>query len=109
MTRKILHVYLLSSIDKPFSMINYYCLIYILVDGKSNRERLIIGHNVSYDRQRCAEQYNILPSKTRFMDTMSLHIAVSGMTSGQRTVKAMFSGDTDVVSSEHNDSEISRP
>jgi len=43
------------------------------------------------------------------MDTMSLHIAVSGMTSGQRTVKAMFSGDTDVVSSEHNDSEISRP
>ena len=99
----------ISCLGKPFSMINYYCLIYILVDGKSNRERLIIGHNVSYDRQRCAEQYNILPSKTRFMDTMSLHIAVSGMTSGQRTVKAMFSGDTDVVSSEHNDSEISRP
>ena len=65
-------------------------ITYFLVDISPDCPRLIIGHNVSYDRQRCAEQYELMPSKTRFMDTMSLHIAVSGMTSGQRMVKAMF-------------------
>ena len=33
------------------------------------------------------------------MDTMSLHIAVSGMTSGQRTVKAMYSKESEGDSS----------
>ena len=41
--------------------------------------RLIFGHNVSYDRARAREQYARAPaSPTRFLDTMSLHIAVSG-------------------------------
>ena len=57
----------------------------ISVDGDS--ERVVIGHNVGYDRARCREQYGLAQSKTRFVDTMSLHIAVSGMTSGQRTLK----------------------
>ena len=70
-------------------------ITYFLVDISTDRPRLIIGHNVSYDRQRCAEQYELMPSKTRFMDTMSLHIAVSGMTSGQRMVKAMFNKELD--------------
>ena len=64
----------------------------IKVEKDPQSERLIIGHNVSYDRARCADQYKLQPSKTRFIDTMSLHIAVSGMTSGQRTVKAMKQG-----------------
>ena len=48
---------------------------------------LIIGHNVSYDRARIAEQYDLELPRTRFLDTMALHIAVVGMTSGQRKVK----------------------
>ena len=60
----------------------------IPVDAADGRERAIIGHNVSYDRARCKEQYDLKVSGTRFVDTMSLHIAVSGMTSEQRSVKA---------------------
>ena len=52
--------------------------------GKSEKERLIIGHNVSYDRARILEEYDIRGSQLRFLDTMSLHMAVSGLTSDQR-------------------------
>ncbi|KAF7724844.1 DNA-directed DNA polymerase gamma mip1 [Apophysomyces ossiformis] len=52
--------------------------------GKSDEERLIIGHNVGYDRARIAEEYSRVPSKIRFLDTMSLHIAVAGLCSQQR-------------------------
>eukprot|EP00095_Tigriopus_kingsejongensis_P001062 maker-scaffold631_size122145-snap-gene-0.45 protein:Tk01062 transcript:maker-scaffold631_size122145-snap-gene-0.45-mRNA-1 annotation:"dna polymerase subunit gamma-1 isoform x1" len=49
--------------------------------------RLVIGHNVSYDRARCATEYTLEGTDTRFLDTMSLHIVVNGMTSGQRMMK----------------------
>ena len=48
--------------------------------------KLIIGHNVSYDRARLKEQYLIADTKTRFLDTMSLHVCVSGVTSYQRAL-----------------------
>ncbi|CAL8135393.1 unnamed protein product [Orchesella dallaii] len=51
------------------------------------KEKIVIGHNVSYDRARIKEQYFLKGTKTRFMDTMSLHIAVSGITSYQRALK----------------------
>ena len=38
-------------------------------------------------RARIAEQYDLELPRTRFLDTMALHIAVNGMTSGQRKVK----------------------
>ena len=53
---------------------------------RDQKERLVIGHNVSYDRARIKEQYFIEGTKLRFLDTMSMHIAVSGITSYQRTV-----------------------
>ncbi|ODV82901.1 hypothetical protein CANARDRAFT_30469 [[Candida] arabinofermentans NRRL YB-2248] len=46
--------------------------------------KLIIGHNVSYDRARVLEEYKLTQSKAFFLDTMSLHVAVSGMCSRQR-------------------------
>ncbi|XP_055389575.1 DNA polymerase subunit gamma-1, mitochondrial [Condylostylus longicornis] len=48
--------------------------------------KLIIGHNVSYDRARISEQYLIEDTKVRFLDTMSLHVCVSGITSYQRSM-----------------------
>ena len=48
--------------------------------------KLIIGHNVSYDRARLKEQYLIEDTKVRFLDTMSLHVCVSGVTSYQRAL-----------------------
>ncbi|KAG7879655.1 hypothetical protein KL938_003708 [Ogataea parapolymorpha] len=49
-----------------------------------NEEKIIIGHNVSYDRARILEEYDITQSKAFYLDTMSLHVAVSGMCSRQK-------------------------
>ncbi|CAL1528194.1 unnamed protein product, partial [Lymnaea stagnalis] len=46
--------------------------------------RLIIGHNVGFDRSFVKEQYLIEGTELRFLDTMSMHIAVCGQTSLQR-------------------------
>ncbi|KAF7988145.1 hypothetical protein HCN44_007639 [Aphidius gifuensis] len=48
------------------------------------KAKIVIGHNVSYDRARIKEQYWLNQTGTRFIDTMSLHISVSGMNSYQR-------------------------
>ncbi|KAJ8304120.1 hypothetical protein KUTeg_017703 [Tegillarca granosa] len=48
------------------------------------KKRLVIGHNVGFDRSFVKEQYYIQKSLLRFMDTMSLHIAVCGLTNFQR-------------------------
>lgn len=50
----------------------------------NNKPRIVIGHNVSFDRARVKEQYRIKRTPLRFLDTMSLHICVSGVTSGQK-------------------------
>ena len=52
--------------------------------GDSQQARIIIGHNIGYDRARVAEEYNVQQSKNFFLDTMSLHVAVNGMCSRQR-------------------------
>ncbi|XP_074037535.1 DNA polymerase gamma, catalytic subunit tam isoform X1 [Leptinotarsa decemlineata] len=50
------------------------------------KPKVVIGHNVSYDRARIKEQYWINKTGTRFVDTMSLHVCVGGLTSYQRAV-----------------------
>ncbi|CAG8476501.1 12075_t:CDS:2 [Ambispora leptoticha] len=47
--------------------------------GTLNRERIIVGHNIGYDRARIKEEYHFKPSGTSFLDTMALHIAVNGV------------------------------
>ncbi|CDK29414.1 unnamed protein product [Kuraishia capsulata CBS 1993] len=47
-------------------------------------EKVIVGHNVPYDRARIKDEYNIKASKAFYLDTMALHVAVSGMCSRQR-------------------------
>nr|XP_032523144.1 DNA polymerase subunit gamma-1, mitochondrial [Danaus plexippus plexippus] len=54
--------------------------------GDITRPRMVVGHNVSYDRSKIKEQYWLNKTGVRFMDTMSMHICVSGVTSYQRTV-----------------------
>jgi DNA polymerase gamma 1 len=49
-----------------------------------NASRLVVGHNVSYDRARIREEYSLAHTRTRFLDTMALHVAVSGISSHQR-------------------------
>ncbi len=52
--------------------------------GNPDQARIVIGHNIGYDRARVAEEYDIKQSKNFFLDTMSLHVAVNGMCSRQR-------------------------
>ncbi|EME47542.1 hypothetical protein DOTSEDRAFT_123455 [Dothistroma septosporum NZE10] len=52
--------------------------------GDPKTPSIVIGHNISYDRARVAEEYSLEQSKNFFMDTMSLHVAVNGMCSRQR-------------------------
>ncbi|KAI3404204.2 MIP1 [Candida oxycetoniae] len=50
----------------------------------AKRHKLIIGYNVSYDRARILEEYNIKRSKALYLDGMALHVATSGICSRQR-------------------------
>ncbi|KAG6861646.1 hypothetical protein C0995_013648 [Termitomyces sp. Mi166 len=52
--------------------------------GDPTVPRVIVGHNVSYDRGRILEEYNLKPTMNRFIDTMALHVAVKGISSHQR-------------------------
>ncbi|ESK87164.1 dna polymerase gamma [Moniliophthora roreri MCA 2997] len=52
--------------------------------GPPDVPRIIVGHNVSYDRARILEEYHLHGTKNRFLDTMSLHVAIKGISSHQR-------------------------
>ncbi|KAI9734487.1 MAG: DNA-directed DNA polymerase gamma mip1 [Claussenomyces sp. TS43310] len=52
--------------------------------GDPQQSRIVVGHNVGYDRARVKEEYALEQSNTFFLDTMSLHVAVNGMCSRQR-------------------------
>lgn len=79
---------LLSSAD-PVHTTRYTPDMLIPLEGKGidkNRPRVVVGHNVSYDRARVREQYRIDSSALRFVDTMSMHICIGGVTSYQRAM-----------------------
>lgn len=52
--------------------------------GDPTQSRIIVGHNIGYDRARIAEEYSLDQTKNFFLDTMSLHVAVNGMCTRQR-------------------------
>lgn len=52
--------------------------------GDSSKPRIIVGHNIGYDRARVQDEYDLEQTKNFFLDTMSLHVAVNGMCSRQR-------------------------
>ena len=52
--------------------------------GDPTKPRIVVGHNIGYDRRRVKEEYVVKQSQNFFIDTMSLHVAVNGMCSRQR-------------------------
>jgi DNA polymerase gamma 1 len=52
--------------------------------GDIKQPRIIVGHNIGYDRARVLEEYGMEQTRNFFLDTMSLHVAVNGMCSQQR-------------------------
>lgn len=55
-----------------------------LFPPESDIPRLVIGHNVGYDRARVLEEYDLTRTSTRWLDTLSFHVATRGITSVQR-------------------------
>ncbi|XP_075413957.1 DNA polymerase subunit gamma-1 isoform X2 [Tenrec ecaudatus] len=53
---------------------------------KGGQEQLVVGHNVSFDRAHIREQYLIQGSRMRFLDTMSMHMAIAGLSGFQRSL-----------------------
>ena len=53
---------------------------------RDKEPKLVVGHNIAYDRARIREQYYPHLTDVRFLDTMSMHIAVSGFNGQQRTL-----------------------
>ncbi|CAK9781530.1 hypothetical protein CC85DRAFT_285500 [Cutaneotrichosporon oleaginosum] len=51
---------------------------------KDNGPAIVVGHNVGYDRARVADEYALERTPTRWLDTLSLHVATRGITSVQR-------------------------
>lgn len=65
-------------------------------------DRFVIGHNISYDRIRAQEGYsleNVVPENFYF-DTLSAHIAVSGLAAGQRWLYVLADKDPKSLTSE---------
>lgn len=52
--------------------------------GDPTKDRIIVGHNIGYDRARVLEEYDLKQTRNCYLDTMSLHVAVNGMCSQQR-------------------------
>lgn len=74
----------------------------IPMESDESDHRIVIGHNVSFDRARIQNQYDLKPTKMRFLDTMSMHVCVSGVTSFQRAMlksSKEFEGDDEIWSS----------
>ena len=76
---------------------------------RDQKERVVVGHNVSYDRSRIKEQYLVDGTNIRFLDTMALHIAISGITSFQRNMLLATKSGTKVDSFFKNSHQFSKP
>ena len=61
---------------------------------------LVVGHNISYDRVRARNGYSLTNSEPEnfYFDTLSAHIAVSGLASGQRWLYVLANKDVDELS-----------
>lgn len=64
--------------------------------------RFVAGHNISYDRVRAQEGYNLERTRPEnfYFDTLSAHIGVSGLASGQRWLYVLAAKDPDNLTNE---------
>ncbi|KAG5362786.1 DNA polymerase gamma [Yarrowia sp. B02] len=58
--------------------------MHLIPMGPPDEPRVIVGHNIGYDRQAVKEEYSLQQTKNFFLDTLSLHVSVNGMCSRQR-------------------------
>lgn len=65
-------------------------------------KKFVVGHNVSYDRVRAREGYSLEHTEPEnfYFDTLSAHIGVSGLASGQRWLYVLAAKDPDNLTEE---------
>ena len=65
-------------------------------------KNFVVGHNISYDRVRARDGYTLSESEPEnfYFDTLSAHIAVSGLASGQRWLYVLAGKDADELTEE---------
>lgn len=83
--------------------------IHLVPLGDPSQPRIVVGHNIGYDRARVLEEYDMQQSKNFFLDTMSLHVAVNGMCSQQRPTWMRHKKNQDLrdkIANEHNSMEL---
>jgi DNA polymerase gamma 1 len=63
------------------------------------KNRFIFGHNIAFDRIRSQEAYTLEGNgpENFFFDTLSAHVGVSGLASGQRWIHALDGKDFDLL------------
>lgn len=66
------------------------------------RGNFVVGHNISYDRVRARDGYTLVETEPEnfYFDTLSAHIAVSGLASGQRWLYVLAGKDPDSLTEE---------
>ncbi|GAA5978086.1 hypothetical protein JCM11641_006622 [Rhodosporidiobolus odoratus] len=80
-----------------------------LFERPDSPPRLIIGHNILYDRARISQEYDLRRPSTRYLDTLSLHVAVSGLTNPQRPTWIKYRKDRDAAEEEEDAAEEGAP
>ena len=58
----------------------------LITMGNPKNHKLIVGHNVSYDRARIKEEYHFEKANFDFLDTLSLHMSAAGFCNAQRSL-----------------------
>lgn len=94
LTHKAAYIWLASEFVNPDLPVEQWDQFGLIPLGTN---KFIIGHNISYDRVRVQEAYNLtnnLPENFYF-DTLSAHIGVSGLASGQRWLYVLAAKDPD--------------
>lgn len=83
--------------------------VHLIPLGDPSQPRIVVGHNIGYDRARVLEEYDMKQTRNFFLDTMSLHVAVNGMCSQQRPTWMRHKKNKDLrdkIASEHNSVEL---
>ncbi|KAF9938711.1 DNA-directed DNA polymerase gamma mip1 [Mortierella alpina] len=76
--------WLINPLTKDGRQNDQHLLTFGPSERKPGQEKILVGHNVGYDRARILEEYSMEQNSIRYLDTMSLHIAVSGLCTQQR-------------------------
>jgi len=76
-----------------------------------NENAFVVGHNVSYDRVRARNGYTLDNTEPEnfYFDTLSAHIAVSGLASGQRWLYVLAGKDQEDLTEEEKRKLAFRP